>query len=400
MMTGWMTNLRKKMTAICHKLKQWFHDFEQWLDEAENRNRNLQEQHRVNPREVAALLYQMVLLPTFFAVLVIWVGTDLLSMIVDFGLYTASKHYTLPTNYTHGAAKQISRLTAKPLEKCLRRTRHIGWTLGIFRFIVELLLSKLTASNLNLCIRSTGPSRDTDCSVCWTELAPQEVTVVHPPCGNSFHASCIDVVAASEQAQRGWVSCPFCRQPMNEEANAIRTIRSLPSGVSWQDWRLNNLSKRLCQLNACLTVIALAVSLAKTYSGEETAAYPTRLLLLPPALLTAAVISSASAIALEQVCLLRQSRNGWPNMMRIWVNVTCMLALTVAGRQTEMPKDLTFERLMSVGLRRGYTHIPGLATENWWQWLGKWYSPYLDYVSAALVAILAVVSRALIFTYD
>ena len=351
-------------------------------------------------QELGRLIYHMAILPAIFAWFVIFVGSGLPPLVLDLTLSLAFRNPAFGITYSFGAAEQVRRVTSRTFTYCNSRLLKASIALGLARFATNQVLRRLS-SNLNLCNETTGssPSRGSDCSVCWDVMEPDQTTITHEPCQNSWHATCIEEIARYEQGQKGWVPCPFCRQPMNGESTIRRTVRNIPSNVEVKHEKLGDLSRQACQISTCLGVIAIAVFLARHRLTEDQIEDPTRLLILPPALLTTAVVCSAAALTLEKCHLIQESRKGWPNLAKLLVNAACLMALTVAGRHIEVPNDLSLERLLEVGLRPSYSKVPSLVTVNMWEWMGDWYADGVGYASAGLVAVLGVVGRVVVFTY-
>jgi Ring finger domain len=268
-------------------------------------------------------------------------------------------------------------------------TKHVT-TLSVIHFGTKIIRKKLSV-NLNLCTKSTGPTRDTStCGVCWEDIEPEDVTLLHRACQHSWHLDCIQGIAQYEQGAKGWIPCPLCRQPMNKESQVWAYLRNLPMLISLRLDRLNDLSKHVCRVNMGLAAVAMIVHAIVAVLVKDTPDEAVKLLSVPPAFLTCALVWSAAALALERIYLLRYSLTHRPEVSRYCASLAITMTLTTVGARINLPVNLPFVTILKVGLRQSYSHIPGMVTMSWWKWMGEWHSEYMGLAGAALAVALAV----------
>ena len=295
-------------------------------------------------------------------------------------------------------------IAAWPVQNCIAFTNNILAGFALLR-LLSRMVQKRRQLNLNLCSVRRGPSpnRSIRCGVCWGDMDADDETILHQSCNNSWHRGCIEDIAKYEQHAQGWAPCPLCRLPLNAEPKIVRLFRALPSRVSLHGEPLNRLSRRAMWANFCFAVITLGVFLAGDRLVETSTKEPSLRLLIPPAFITMAVVLSATAVALEQLRFLTRmlQPQTFPFieiLTRLLINAVVLLVLTIAGRQLKVPAALSFDRLMTVGLRKNYAHIPNLPIMNWWELMGQWHEVGINLATTGMLCALVVLNRVLAIT--
>ena len=192
---------------------------------------------------------------------------------------------------------------------------------------------------------------------------------------------------------------PICRKPMNQESKIGGLLRRLPSGIDLREDKLERLSSIAFHASSIFAIISLGVFLARSRSIEDQQKHPALVLAVPPIGISMAVFVAATALALEQLLLIKRFILLRPVFTRLLINVGFLMALITAGCQLEVPANLTVDLFANTGLQRGHALYPTVPTVNWWVWLGESYIMYSSVASAGLVGALILATGAWDFQY-
>lgn len=294
---------------------------------------------------------------------------------------------------------QLRLVTERPI-KILGEVKLFAKLVLLMIGMIRKSIQKKLRLNFTLCISSTGTGDR--CCVCWDAMGASEDTVIHPKCRNSWHKTCIESIARHEQGYKGWIPCPFCRQPLNRESRFVSLLRSIPSFITAGGWRiLQTASKKTCVAGICISVTALSVCIpiSRGIVDAGTFAVPSRMLLVSPMLLIVAIIVVGAALAVEQYRIAIIAPIVMPKLWILAVNGFCFLAVVQAGREVQIPCHLAWQSLLTHGLQQNYDDMPEMETTYLWNWMGWWFSAGIGIASAGLAIAIALFTGALRFIW-
>ena len=366
-----------KIIAACSRVKEWMLNIGLWT----------------------LVLSIGVLLSMLGTFAIVQAPTAYVPQYVDWCLSTVSKREGLFGEYKAGMSSHMAILGSVPYKSCSLYLSNLSIALFLIRFLTRMVQQRSRA-NLSLCSKTKGPSsRGIRCGVCWGDMDAADDTLVHGNCQHSWHTACLEEIAKYEQGAKGYAPCPICRKPMNQESKIGGLLRRLPSGIDLREDKLERLSSIAFHASSIFAIISLGVFLARSRSIEDQQKHPALVLAVPPIGISMAVFVAATALALEQLLLIKRFILLRPVFTRLLINVGFLMALITAGCQLEVPANLTVDLFANTGLQRGHALYPTVPTVNWWVWLGESYIMYSSVASAGLVGALILATGAWDFQY-